>query len=136
MNGEVNEWILQLVPHSTGSRSEKLSQSKTVLRSLIANFTRTHCRLVMGWDCDLQLLIGRSSRFIILSERQQDDDILRAWKEMVQRMEGNWRDIVGANFVLSEELDEDDQVEHQLMDGDDLDDNEVEENFEELEVED
>lgn len=90
----------------------------------------------MGWDCDLQLLIGRSSRFIILSERQQDDDILRAWKEMVQRMEGNWRDIVGANFVLSEELDEDDQVEHQLMDGDDLDDNEVEENFEELEVED
>lgn len=136
MNSEVNLWIVQLVPQNKGSEIEKLSIAKSVLRSLIADITQAHCRLSMGWNCDLQLLMGRVSKYIVSAGEQGDDNIVHRWNGMVERMETNWRDMIGGHFLLSEQLDEDDQLEQQLLDGDDVDDDEVEVNFEELEGED
>lgn len=82
----------------------------------------------MTWNSDLQVLMGKTSKY--MNPPGHEDD-LTLWNALIGRIHGDWENIIGANFILSEELDEEDQVEHQLLG----DDEEVEEDYEESEDE-
>ena len=89
---------------------ETWNKSQEVLKAVHTELCWTHTRMWMVWHSDVSSLLSRTSRYS--SESLEETSILDvAWNEMVGRSAQVWEKIVNCRSVVSEQLDEWEEIE-------------------------
>ena len=77
-----------------------------------------HIRLCMAWNSDVSTLLSRTSTFS-LERVDQSLCLDQCWKKMLEKSSQVWKNVVNGCLVSSENFDEWDKIEEDLVQGDD-----------------
>lgn len=110
---EKNRWMMGLVPSTKFQPSEKLVESRKVLKAVISKIKQQQCRLRMAWAPKLDKVLLRTSTYAEWMGIN-NSELKNRWVEVVDKGTDVWAEIVGGPAIEGEALDEGEEAEADL----------------------
>ncbi|KAH9811435.1 hypothetical protein DFH28DRAFT_900891, partial [Melampsora americana] len=108
---------LQWVIHTGVVSRSTWKTSQAVLKGLHRQLIMQYCRTWMVWNTNLPSLLRRTSQYS-MEPFERVEILALKWEGLIGRLKHMWEGFVRGGWVMAQQLDEMELIEHNLLFGD------------------